>query len=107
MTPGGEHMVKHVVMWKLKDQAQGATKEQNAEKIKAMLMALPSKIAAIENLEVGIDFIHSDMSADVVLVTQVASKEALDTYRLHPDHQAVIPFIQEVTAERRVVDFEC
>ena len=100
-------MVKHIVMWKLKEQAHGGTREQNAEKIKAMLEALPVKIGVIRNLEVGFDFLKSDASADVILITELDSKEDLEAYRVHPDHQAVIPFIQEVVQERRVVDFEC
>jgi len=35
-------MVKHVVMWKLKDFAEGAAKKENALKIKASLEGLQS-----------------------------------------------------------------
>lgn len=100
-------MVKHIVMWKLKEQAHGNSKEKNAVEIKKRLEALPAEIEVIKHLEVGIDFLKSDMSADVIVTVELDSKADLENYRVHPDHQAVIPFINEVVDERRVVDYEC
>ena len=37
-------MIKHIVMWKLKDFAEGGSKLENAKKIKDMLEALKDKI---------------------------------------------------------------
>jgi hypothetical protein len=102
----GDRMVKHIVMWKLKELANGKSKDENTAEIKKMLEALPAKIEVIQHLEVGIDFLHGDMSADVVLTVQLASKSDLESYRMHPDHQAVIPFINEVVHERWVIDYE-
>lgn len=36
-------MIKHIVMWKFKENAEGCTKDENIAKIKAMLEALPEK----------------------------------------------------------------
>ena len=47
-------MIKHIVMWKLKDFAEGAGRQENAEKIKSLLEGLKGKIAEIINLEVGV-----------------------------------------------------
>lgn len=99
-------MVKHIVMWKLKEQAHGNSREKNAAEIKKMLEALPAKIEVIQHLEVGIDFLESDMSADVVVTATFDSKADLESYRMHSDHQSVIPFINEAVNERRVVDYE-
>ena len=100
-------MIKHIVMWKLKEQAHGNSKEKNTIEIKQRLEALPAKIEVIRHLEVGIDFLQSDMSADIILTVELGSKADLESYRKHPDHQAVIPFINEAVSERRVVDYEC
>lgn len=98
-------MVKHIVMWKLKDQAHGNDKATNANLIKEKLENLNGKIDGLLKAEVGIDFLGGG-NFDVVLYSEVASREALDAYQLHPLHQAVLPFIREAVSDRKAVDFE-
>jgi quinol monooxygenase YgiN len=100
-------MVKHIVFWKLKDEANGMSKLENATSIKQKLEDLNGKIEGCIKLEVGFDFLHSAESADVVLYSEFENKEALDFYANHPLHKAVMPFIAEARSERRVVDYEC
>ncbi|MFN3444410.1 MAG: Dabb family protein [Bacteroidia bacterium] len=99
-------MVKHIVFWKLKDEANGMSKAENAAAIKQKLEDLNGKIEGCIKLEVGFDFLHSAESADVVLYSEFENKEALDFYANHPLHKAVMPFIAEARSERRVVDYE-
>ena len=42
---------------------------------------------------------------DVVLYTVFDSKEDLQAYQVHPEHQKCVAFISAVVAERRVVDY--
>ncbi|HPJ38988.1 MAG TPA: Dabb family protein, partial [Spirochaetota bacterium] len=56
-------MVKHIVLWKLKEQAHGKSKKENAETIKSMLENLNGKIPGMISIEVGFDFSCSDGSA--------------------------------------------
>lgn len=93
-------------MWKLKDFAEGADKETNAQRVKEKLEGLVGKIPGLLHLEVGIDFLHSEQSADVVLYTELESRAALESYQAHADHQAVVPFMKAVAAARTVVDYE-
>lgn len=99
-------MVKHIVFWKLKEEANGMSKAENAAAIKQKLEELNGKIEGCIKLEVGFDFLHSAESADVVLYSEFESKAALDFYANHPLHKAVMPFIAEARSERRVVDYE-
>jgi hypothetical protein len=73
-------MIKHIVVWRLKDNAHGNTKFQNALIIKDKLEALPAKIPEILKMEVGIDFSNTDNSANIVLYSEFASKQDLDNY---------------------------
>ncbi len=98
-------MVKHIVFWKLKDEANGMSKAENAAAIKQKIEALNGKIEGCIKLEIGFDFLHSAESADVVLYSEFESKEALDFYANHPLHKAVMPFIAEARSERRVIDY--
>jgi len=86
-------MVKHIVFWKLKDEANSNTKLENANTIKQRLEALKGQIEGLINIEVGIDFLHSEESADIVLYSEFESKEALIFYANHPLHKEIMPFI--------------
>ena len=99
-------MIKHIVLWKLKDFAEGATKQENALKVKAMLEDMRDKIPGLLKLEVGLNFETSDAASDISLYTEFESREALDAYQVHPLHIPVKKFLPFVRTERRVVDYE-
>lgn len=100
-------MIKHIVMWKLKELAEGNTKLENAGIMKELLEGLPSKIEELDSAEVGINILEGDDEAicDVVLTTECKNQEALKVYAVHPEHQNVVQFIKKVVRERRVVDY--
>lgn len=94
-------MIKHIVMWRLKN----PSKEETSSKLKSMLEALKGKIPEIKELEVGMDVNRSEAASDVVLYSVFENKEALEAYQKHPEHVKVVGFVKEVSAERRVVDY--
>ena len=99
-------MVKHIVMWKLKDAVRGNTKTVNAKLMKEKLESLNGKIPGLLKLEVGLDFSETNESFDVVLYSEFKSKDDLNNYQNHPEHKSIMPFIGEAREERRVVDYE-
>ena len=99
-------MIRHIVMWSLKDEAHGNTKEKNAILIKEKLEGLKGKVLELIEVEVGID-IKIDGNDDVVLVALVKDREALNAYQNHPLHQAELPFIRECCKSRHAVDYTC
>ena len=99
-------MIKHIVFWKLKDFAEGVTKEQNALKVKAMLEDMRGKIPGMTVLEVGLNFETSDAASDVSLYTEFDNRESLAVYQNHPLHMKIKEFLLKVRTERRVVDYE-
>ena len=72
------------------------------------LMALykSGKIDGLRKMEIGKDVSHTDMSYDMVLLTEFDSMEALAAYKIHPDHVAISQFVKTVRTARAVVDFE-
>ncbi|HNY18118.1 MAG TPA: Dabb family protein [Treponemataceae bacterium] len=98
-------MLKHIVMWKFKDEAEGKSKAENCRYVKERLEALPAKISIIRKLEVGINEYPSPAAADMVLVTEFASKEDLDSYAVNPDHVKVSEYIGKVRLDRVVADY--
>jgi hypothetical protein len=99
-------MVKHIVLWRLKEQAHGNDKASNIRLIKAKLEALQGIIPGMLKMEVGADFSGTDNSADVVLYSEFVDRAALDAYQCHPAHEAVKGFILEARSERRLADYE-
>jgi hypothetical protein len=99
-------MVKHIVFWRLKESAEGRDKAANARLVKQRLEALAGRIPGLLRIEVGLDFLRGDTSSDLVLYSELTNRKALDDYQAHPEHQAVIPLIRELTSERRSVDYE-
>lgn len=99
-------MVKHIVLWKLKDFANGLSKAENALAIKSKLESLKGKIQGLIDIEVGIDFLKSPESGDIVLYSVFEDKQALEFYQQHPLHKEIMHFIAEARSERRVVDYE-
>ena len=99
-------MIKHIVLWKLKDSAEGATREENTKKMKAGLEALKAKIPQIGHLEVGINVISSDAAYDVALYSEFVSEKDLDSYQKHPEHLKIADFIGKIRESRVVVDYK-
>lgn len=98
-------MIKHIVMWKLKEEAHGNDKATNAQLIKEKLEALDGEIEGLHKIEVGVDFLGGT-NFDVVLYSELSSEEALDTYQNHPLHQALLPFVKEAVIDRKAVDYK-
>lgn len=98
-------MIKHIVMWKLKDHAEGADRATNARKMKAQLEACAGIVPGILKLEVGLAEAGLEATYDVVLYSEFESKEALDAYQSHPQHAALKPFFGAVRDARQCMDY--
>ncbi|KEH96662.1 stress responsive protein [Clostridium botulinum] len=99
-------MIKHIVMWKLKEFAEGKSKSENATIIKENLESLQKEIAEIKGIEVGIDINKSKQAYDIVLYSKFENTEDLNKYQNHPSHVKVGEFIKKVNDGRIVVDYE-
>ena len=99
-------MIKHIVMWKLKEFAEGNEKLENAKIIKAGLEALKNEISEIKFIEVGININEAEKESDVVLVSEFESMEGLDIYQNNEKHKEVATFIKKVVEKRVAVDYE-
>ena len=86
-------MVKHVILWKLKEEFSVEEKQQIKAGIK-------------EGLEVNIDGLPSS-TVDVMLDSTFETAEALKNYSTHPKHVAVADNkVRPYTAVRSCMDYE-
>jgi hypothetical protein len=98
-------MVGHIVMWKLKETAEGRSAAENAKIMKDMLERLPGLIPELRTLVVSTEVFASAPETEVVLYTVFDSPEDLQTYQVHPEHKKCVAFVSAVVAERRMVDY--
>lgn len=99
-------MIKHIVMWKLKAQAEGADRATNVAKMKSLLEGCRDLVPGMRRFEVGVATPGLEATCDVVLYSEFEDAAALDAYQHHPAHVAIKPFIGAVRAERQCLDYE-
>ena len=99
-------MIRHIVMWKLKETAECASRVENVLKLKEKLEGCRDIVPGMLKLEVGIAAPGLESTYDVVLVSDFADKAALDAYQVHPTHAALKGFVGAVRESRECVDYE-
>ena len=95
-------MIKHIVFWRLNENAYGNDKQTNGLILNEKLLAMKGKVNGLLKVEVGFDFSKEKDSCDVVLYSEFKNKEALRQYQIHPDHESIKKWIGEVRFERRL-----
>jgi nicotinic acid mononucleotide adenylyltransferase len=98
-------MLKHIVMFKLKDEYSGKSKNDLAKEIKEALEKLPQIIDEIKLYEVGINQLDDPRSYDLVLISGFDSLEGLEKYKQNPEHKKTLEFIMNRCLDVKVVDF--
>ena len=98
-------MIRHIVMWNLKDHAEGADKAANLEKAKSLLLSCAQVVPGIRTFEVATATPGMDCTNDLVLHMLLDDAQVLADYQIHPQHVAIKPFMKAVVQERRCMDF--
>jgi len=98
-------MIRHVVLWRLKEGAEGRSRSENAKLIKAQLEALPALLPDIKRLEVGEDVLQEGGSWDLCLIVDFDDLEALKRYQDHPEHLKVADLVARTRELRAAVDY--
>ncbi|WP_224983259.1 Dabb family protein [Geomonas agri] len=95
-------MIVHIVLFKLKE----ATAE-NVEAARQRLLSMDGKVELLRHLEVGVDLIRSERSADIALYTKFDSLEDLQAYQVHPYHaNEVAAYMRSVCSSVVAADYE-
>ena len=99
-------MIKHVILWKLKDELQGEEKEQVKAGIKQGLEGLAGQIPGLIDIKVRTEYLPSS-NMDVMLDTTFEDEESLKAYATNPKHVAVADGkVRPYTAVRACMDYE-
>ena len=60
----------------------------------------------IKKMEIGADISHTDMSMDMVLLTEFEDVAAMKRYAVHPEHVKVSTYVRKVIESRVVLDYD-
>lgn len=96
-------MVKHIILWQLKEDIKDKDSVKNG--IKENLESLAGKVPGLLKVNVVIEGLESS-NADVMLDCELESEEALKGYQKHPEHVAVADtYVRPYTAVRVCMDY--
>ncbi|MDR2809923.1 MAG: Dabb family protein [Tannerellaceae bacterium] len=99
-------MVRHIVMFKLKEFASPDEKQAKMREIKNALESLAGPINILRSIRVDFN-INPSETWDLILTTELDTLNDVRTYAEHPEHVAVSKnLIAPVKADRACVDYE-
>ena len=99
-------MVKHIILWQLKDELSAEEKGNVKKGIKEGLEGLAGKIPGLVEIKVQTEGLASS-NAEVMLDSIFEDEAALKGYAVHPEHVAVADGkVRPYTKTRMCLDFE-
>ena len=86
-------MIKHIVKYRLKDRS-----EDNKKALCDKFSSMKGKIDTLVDVTAGADFLGSERSFDVVLITTFKNRADMEAYQSHPYHVDVVKsYVKSVT----------
>ena len=99
-------MVKHIVMWKFKDEIADGDKAKLKADMKKNLTELLGKVPGLLSVDFQSELLSSS-THDMALVTELETAEALAGYSVHPEHVAVAnTYVRPFVCDRSCLDYE-
>ena len=92
-------MLKHIVMWKLKNAGDAA-------QFKARLDSCKGLVPGMREFEVAVRTKGLEANCDVVLCSAFDDQAALQAYLEHPLHVEVSAFLGSLRESRSVLDYQ-
>ena len=97
-------MVKHMIVWKLKDEIEDKAKK--ALEIKTALEGLLGKIDGLTKMEIIINKLPSS-SGDIMMDSEFTDNDALMSYQKNPLHVEIANgIVSPAVSERLSLDYE-
>lgn len=99
-------MVKHVILWNLKEEYSEQEKQNIKAQIKSGIESLAGKIDGLVDIKVYINGLESS-NADLMLDSTFIDEASLKAYAIHPEHVEVANTkVRPYTSKRSCLDYE-
>lgn len=89
--------MKHIICIKLFDRTK-------ANEVREKLISMSGRVPQLVDIWVGLDFLHSARSFDVVMVAELKSRDVLDAYQNDPYHMKVKEYLKAVAEKTVALD---
>ena len=100
-------MVKHIILWRLREDLTAEEKARVKQDIKAGLEGLAGRIPGLLDIKVNVDGRLDSSNADLMLDSTLVDEAALRAYAVHPEHVAVADGkVRPYTSLRTCLDYE-
>ena len=97
-------MVRHIVSWQVNEDVTQEEKVAKLAEIKSDLEGLKTVIPGVVELVFKTELLPVS-TAELMLNSLFESQEALDSYQVHPAHQAVVAKLKAITCKRHCIDY--
>ena len=95
-------MIKHIVCFKIKEECKDRIMDA-----KYTLLSMKENVPLVKGIQVGVDFLHSERSYDIILEVLLESMEHLEIYQKDLYHCTVVkPLMHEIRSASVAVDYE-
>ncbi len=99
-------MVKHIILWNLKDDFSDEEKVQIKENAKINLESLVGQIPGLIDMNIQTTYFESS-NVDLMLDSTFENVDALKQYAIHPKHMEMADkYVRPYTANRSCIDYE-
>ena len=98
-------MIRHIVLFKIESTFTDTEKTNIKTRLKDMLLDLEHKIKEIRSISVWLNAREAKATNyDIMLDTTFDSLDALERYRVHPDHVKVLEYVNSIKLQRVAID---
>ena len=97
-------MIKHIVLWRLRETADDRTVV--FARIKQALEAQRGRVPGLLKMEAGLNVSGARRAVDFALYSEFSDRAALDAYHRHPAHMETRAIVDPLAAEHWIVDYE-
>ncbi|MBQ2892465.1 MAG: Dabb family protein [Bacilli bacterium] len=95
-------MIKHIVCFKIKEECKDRIMDA-----KYTLLSMKENVPLVKGIQVGVDFLHSERSYDIILEVLLDSVEDLEKYQNDEYHCRVVKTLMHEIREASVaIDYE-
>ncbi len=97
-------MIRRIVVFKMKEEANGKTAQENAEILAGKFNALKEKLDFLVDIKAGVS-VNDICGYHLGLTVEYATEEDIERYTVHPEHCLVKDFVGEIIETRTIVDY--
>ncbi len=99
-------MVKHIILWNLKEEFSESEKKKIKEDAKVALEGLVGVVPGLLEMKIQTEYLETS-NAELMLDSTLEDNEALKNYLVHPKHVDVANnFVRPFVAKKSCIDFE-